>query len=362
MSKIDSIISLSKKLIEIKSTSNNRTELEKILNLALSHLQGFTIERFNQNGFSSVLVYNSPKRPKKFKILLNGHLDIIPGKDFQYIPQIKRNRLYGAGSMDMKANLASAIMAYKDVAKKVNYPLGIQLVTDEEIGGINGTKYQVDQGVRADFVIACEPTNFDIVNRTKGVLTLKISALGKSAHSAYPWLGDNAISKINEFICALKKKFQNPTEDKWVNTVNLCKIETTNIAFNKIPDNCAIYVDIRYIPEDEKKIINKIKKLIPRNFKFEILSFELPTYTNKNNKYIKSLQKYSNNILKNNIMIRGANGSSDARHFASVNCASIEFGPIGKGMGSDKEWVDIPSLEKYYDIIKIFLNEQYLYQ
>ncbi|MEK7175486.1 MAG: hypothetical protein AAB693_01635, partial [Patescibacteria group bacterium] len=60
-------------------------------------------------------------------------------------------------------------------------------------------------------------------------------------------------------------------------------------------------------------------------------------------------------VTGNNVRLRGANGSSDVRHFARINCAGIEFGPVGGNIGSDQEWVDIPSLEKYYQTLIIFL-------
>src|SRR3989338_9584875 len=222
------VLSLTKKFISIESVPGNPEELEKILGLALSNLKGYTIERFKQNGVNSALIYNSRKRSKKFKIILNGHLDVVPGKEYQYLPKIKGNRLYGVGSMDMKANAACLIMVFKEVADKTGYPLGLQLVTDEEVGGFDGTKHQISKGVRADFVIAGEPTNFDIVNEAKGVLRVNISTKGKTAHGAYPWRGENAIWKMNEFLNILKKKYPVPRREQWTTTVNLSGIETRN--------------------------------------------------------------------------------------------------------------------------------------
>ena len=108
--------------------------------------------------------------------------------------------------MDMKANVACLMTVFKDVADKVNYPLGLQLVTDEEIGGFHGTKYQIEKGVRAEFVVVGESTDLNIKNRAKGILWAKISAKGKTAHGAYPWRGENAIWKMNEFLNCLKRQ------------------------------------------------------------------------------------------------------------------------------------------------------------
>ena len=88
---------------------------------------------------------------------------------------------------------------------------------------------------------------------------------------------------------------------------------------------------------------------------FDVVAHEPALLTDENNEFIKLLKKVARHTIGKNIRLRGAHGSSDARHFAHVNCSGIEFGPIGKGIGSDHEWVDIPSLEKYYHILKSFL-------
>lgn len=352
---LQAIISLTKKFISIKSTAGNTEELEKILELALSHMAECTIERFERNGVKSALIYNAKRRPKKFKIILNGHLDVVPGKEYQYTTEIKDNRLYGVGSMDMKASATCLILAFKEMAGKVSYPLGLQLVTDEEVGGFDGTKYQIEKGVRAEFIIAGEPTNFDIIHKAKGVLQVKISAKGKTAHGAYPWRGKNAIWKMNDFFNALKKRYPVPEREVWTTTVNLSKIQTSNQAFNKIPDDCASWLDVRFVPEEAKTIKENIQGLLPKGFIFDVIAHESVLLTDENNEFIKLLKKSSQCIADKDVRLRGAHGSSDARHFVRVNCAGIEFGPIGGGIGSDYEWVDILSLEKYYQILKDFL-------
>lgn len=353
---LEKILPLTKQLVALKSIDGNPEALEEILDLTLSHLSEFTIERFERNGIESALVYNTSARPERFKVLLNTHLDIIPGKEEQYTPRVVGDKMYGAGVMDMKANLAAALFAFKDVAKTVEYPVALQFVTDEELGGFDGTKLQVEEGVRADFVLATEPTNFDIVHKAKGVLWLKITTPGVTAHGAYPWRGENAIWKMQAFLEALKLQRPIPTEEVWETTVNLSTIYATNKAYNKIPDECVVGLDIRFVPEDKDTILKSITDLLPQDATVEILAQEPALSTERNNPFIQSLEKISAPIIGRDVVLRAAQGSSDARHFQPFGCPGIEFGPIGGGIGSDDEWVDIPSLEKYYEIIKKFLT------
>jgi len=355
MKQIDPIITLAKSFIEVKSTADNITESKKILNIALSELNGFTVEKFEKNSISSILIHNQKKRPDKFKIMLNAHLDIVPGKSEQYNPVIKQDRLYGVGAMDMKASAATMILVFNEVAKKVNYPLALQLVTDEEIGGFNGTKYQIEKGIKADFVIAGESTQLHIAHQSKGIIWLKLTSRGKSAHGAYPWKGVNAVLKMNNLLNLLVKKYPVLKKEAWSTTLNISKIETSNNAFNKIPDDCTAWLDIRYIPQDSEAIIKNIKKLLPIDIKIETILIEPVLYTKEDNQYITLIQKITNEVTNRKARLYSANGSSDARHFSQIGCDGIEFGPKGGGIGSDNEWVDISSLENYYKILKQFL-------
>lgn len=352
---LDKILRLSKQFIAIKSIPENPKALEEILELALSNVKECTIEKFHNNGIPSALVYNTKKRPKKFKIILNGHLDVIPGKKHQYRPKIIGDKLYGIGSMDMKSNAACFIMAFKEVAKEVDYPIALQLVTDEQTGSVNGTKYQVDKGVRADFIIAGETTNFNIVNKAKGVIWIKISAQGKTSHGAYPWQGENAIWRMNAFLNQLKKKYPIPHHEVWKTTINVSRIETNNSSFNKIPDDCEVWLDVRYIPEDKIGIMKQLRSLIPNGFDVSVVLEEPPLFVPKNNRYIKTLQSTAGQALKRKVLLYGAHGTSDATYYTNIGCPAVEFGPIGVTGNTNDEYIDIPSLEMYYQILTRFL-------
>lgn len=354
---INDILKLSKKLITIRSVPENLQSLGYALDtiLVLFSSTKYSIEVFEKNGYRSALIYKAGIRPRKFKIILNAHLDILPGKENQYVPKIIGDKLYGVGSMDMKANAACLISVFKEVVDQVEYPLALQLVTDEEIGGFYGTKYQIDKGVRAEFVISGEATNLNIVNKAKGILWIKVFADGKTAHSAYPWNGKNAVLAMNTFLENLQKVYPTPLQQKWVTTCSVSNIETKNKTFNKIPDSCEAWLDIRYIPEDLSPL-NSIRKLLPKGFRISIIENEPPLLTSEDNEYIKRLQNIGKLFTNEEVTLYDAQGSSDVRHFGLVKCEGIEFGPKGGGIGTDKEWVNIPSLQLYSDILIKFLR------
>lgn len=350
------IVNLSKKLISLKTDPGNLIELKCALKLCVDQVSEFTIENFESKGISSVLIHNQEKGHKNFKLILNGHLDVIPGKENQYKPYLRNGRLYGVGALDMKSNLSTLIQVFKNTASKVNYPLALQIVTDEEVGGFDGTKYQIDQGIRGEFVISGETTNFNIVNEAKGILWLKISFYGKTAHGAYPWRGENAIINAHDFITKLYKAYPLPKDEKWISTINLASIETSNKTFNKIPDNAIVSLDIRFVPGENKKILSFIKKILPKSSKLEILTNEPALSTPENNIYVQKLIETTRIFQSDKGQTYKAQGSSDARHYMHVSNFGVEFGAVGGGIGEDVEWIDIESLKNYYDILTKFIK------
>lgn len=351
------IIDLAQQLIEIESTEHNKDARSQVLDIAISQLDQYTVEKFEKNGFESALVYASKSRPDKFKLILNCHLDVVPGKKANYQAKIKSNRLIGVGALDMKANAAVAILVFNKLASKLEVPIGLQLTTDEEVGGFNGTLHQVESGVKADFVITTEPTNFDIVNQAKGVLHLDLTAQGKTAHGAYPWRGTNAIEQMCQFLNSLKKLIPQPTETNWATSLNISWIETENRSYNKIPDLCRAGLDIRFVPGDDTKLLNKIRDILPDNILMDVLVHEPAMKTSPDHPDIKKLLTITESKTKQAVKLYSANGTSDARHFARIGVPGIEFGAIGGDIGSDDEWVDINSLITFAQILEEYLLE-----
>ena len=152
------------------------------------------------------------------------------------------------------------------------------------------------------------------------------------------------------------KKFPHPHDPVWKTTLNIAMINTTNNTFNKVPDECKIGIDVRFIPKDADKILDTIQNLLPPDASMEIHENEPAQFTTENNVYIAALQKAILTVTHNPTSILQGYGASDIRHFNRVGNDGIELGPIGGDLHSDNEWVDIYSLDTYYSIFTTFLN------
>lgn len=358
---IGEIVPLAKKLLEIPSMSGDTRKAIEVLGLAKKSLSGQPFTSFASNGLPSLLYTNQTEEIKKFKIIFNAHLDVVPAEKKQFKPTERNGKLYARGAYDTKAAAAAMMVLFKEVGTKLNYPIGLQLTTDEELGGMDGTRYQLEKGVRGDFVIASEcGSNFNIAHEAKARLVIKLIAKGKTSHSAYPWRGENAIWKLQKTLQKILQHYPWQSKEEYKTTINITHITTGNVeksetAYNRTPEHCEAILDIRYVPGDKHVIIPQIQSLVEEGVTMEILHNTVPHYTDAKNAYIQTLKKYSEGILHKEIKLIRQHATSDVRHYSGIERDGIEFGPIGGNQHTENEWVDIKSLTDYYQILKKFL-------
>ena len=215
-------------LLAVPSTADRPGELHRALDFVLDFAgPGFTVERFESGGKPSALVYPGTER-QRFQVILNAHLDVVPAPPAQFRPRREGDRLYARGAQDMKVSALVEAQVFRELAGGLPYPLALQLVTDEEVGGRDGTLHQIEQGVSGEFVVIGEHSGLRIVTDSKGMITATLRAVGRSGHSAYPWQGDNALVKLQRSLANLLAAYPVATEEAWRTTVNLARIETPN--------------------------------------------------------------------------------------------------------------------------------------
>ena len=135
-------------LLAVQSTADRPGELHRALGFVLDFVgPGFTVERFESGGKPSALVYPGSER-QHFQVILNAHLDVVPAPPAQFRPRREGDRLYARGTQDMKVSALVEAQVFRELAGGLPYPLALQLVTDEEVGGRDGTLHQIEQVTR----------------------------------------------------------------------------------------------------------------------------------------------------------------------------------------------------------------------
>ena len=78
---------------------------------------------------------------------------------------------------------------------------------------------------------------------------MRIEVRGRAAHSSTPWLGDNAVLKAVDVFRAIESlPFSRESSEMFDRpSINLGRIEGGD-ALNKVPDECTMSVDVRFLP------------------------------------------------------------------------------------------------------------------
>ncbi|HZC18773.1 MAG TPA: M20/M25/M40 family metallo-hydrolase, partial [Rubrobacteraceae bacterium] len=191
------VLALTRKLVRYRSYTPGTAESAVDFISGWFEARGLEATRYKGAGphgeLSSLVVRVGSGEPK---ILLHGHADVVPGEEDQFEAYERSGELYGRGVYDMKGALAAMMYAVEDLhVVGCEATVELLIVPDEEreYGGPSGAEILIENGHTGDFLITGEPTDFHIGVQAKGVLDLRVTLRGRSAHGSRPWLGKNAV-------------------------------------------------------------------------------------------------------------------------------------------------------------------------
>lgn len=355
-------LATAQKLLSIASTEDQPEKLHEALALIVTMLAkqpGVTVERFEHNSKPSLLAYYGPTRPRRFRVLLNGHLDVVPAHPMQFVPQVRDGKLYGRGAADMK--VAALVMAEVFCKYAAAVPsLGLQIVTDEEVGGADGTLHQVEQGVQADFVIAGEDTPpASICTDMRGVCQVEVTLKGKAAHSAYPWLGENALLQATAFTAKLLKTYPVPKRDMWHTTINVASITTPNNTFNRVPDQATVRLDCRYTTNDpnfrSQVAVQQFLHTLEPSAAVTVYRLEPPHHADPNDSTLRLLSRSMEEVTGSLPAFIKRHGASDVRYFSARGMEAVTLGLPDNNTHGDDEYVELTDITNYQATLENFL-------
>jgi acetylornithine deacetylase len=145
------------------------------------------------------------------RVIICGHIDTVaPGapEDWSVEPfggQIRDGRLYGRGSLDMKAGIVAGLAALRALVDSDLELAGeavLLTVPSEEDGGA-GMLAAIRAGYVADMAVITEPTRLEIVTAQAGAITFRLTVAGRSAHAAFRLQGVSALEKLAVIHAAL---------------------------------------------------------------------------------------------------------------------------------------------------------------
>jgi acetylornithine deacetylase len=163
-----------------------------------------------------ILTARRPGKGGGPSLVFTGHMDTMPtyGKSWEVFPdpysgKIKDGRMYGRGTIDMKAGTASGFLALRclhDLGVELKGDVWAESVVDEENGGVNGTIAARLRNPQIDFAILSEPSELLVGVESIGGSDWKVEVREKGPGGIGPDADlSNPIYKLSRIALALEK-------------------------------------------------------------------------------------------------------------------------------------------------------------
>jgi acetylornithine deacetylase len=316
-------------------------------------------------GLRADLVEETPGRPSVIvrsggggdgpTLLLCGHLDTVglSGVAEPLTPRVEGERLYGRGAYDMKAGLAAALVACREVARDaLAGQVVVAAVADEEHSSI-GVR-QVLRHVHADAAIVTEPTELAVATAHKGFVWVEIDVTGRAAHGSRPHLGIDAILKAGPVLVALQD-LDRALRAHTHPTLGAGSLHASLISGGReestIPDRCVLTIERRTLPgETVADVERDVSDLLARcsaadpelTVAWRTLLTREPFEVPDSADIVRTVADAATDVLGRPADVTGVSYWADSAFISAAGIPTVLFGPDGDGAHADVEWVSIP--------------------
>ena len=301
-------------------------------------------------------------------IWLESCLDTVPAGDAAkwecppFEAKIVGKKMYGRGTADSKVAIAMfcylAKELYEDEKFNASFFLGFD--ADEQTGNFTGIREVIKYAPKVDICVLGYQGINEISVGARGWLRIKITTLGKSAHTgSRTSKGINAIHSMGKVINAITSlNLIQKTEPffEFGSSLNISQI-TGGVAINIVPDKCEANLDIRLLPSQTKDdILNVIKsKLGELNIQYQLekLQHEQAYLTNPKNSFVQTLQKTASEVLGKEIPLVASGQGSVGNVISKLGIPIINaFGVESDNIHAPNEWINIDTISVIYEIYK----------
>lgn len=207
------------------------------------------IRRYNDSIVVPVVRTREKGRPH---VALVGHLDTVRTENGP--ARAEGGRIYGAGAADMKAGLAVMIAIAENAAELVACDLTLVFYAREEgpyVENELGPVLDADEELRTvDLAVCLEPSDNRLHLGCCGAIHATVKFEGRTAHSARPWEGDNAITKAHGLLTRLAelRPIEHTIDGHVYRTVTTVTLANGGRGRNVVPDVFTLNLNHRFAP------------------------------------------------------------------------------------------------------------------
>ena len=375
-------------LISFRTVSGENNEqlidyCENILKpLGASSFRTFDDEKKRFNLFSTL---KAKKVNGKKPIILSGHTDVVPvSKTWSTDPfkaTIKKDKLYGRGSCDMKGFIACSL-AYAPMFSKANLDRDIHFsFTFDEETACQGAPLLIEElkkrNIKNGICIVGEPTNMKIIDAHKGCYEYTTHFQGLAGHGSAPDKGVNAVEYAVKFVNKLLElretlKSKAPKDsifDPPYTTLQIGGMEG-GIARNVIADKCKVDWELRPVVKEDGIFVNKeidkfvnekllpdMKKIYPSSsIKKEVIGEIIGFYRNKKSDACELISNITGDNSRNVVSF-----GTEAGLFQEIGISTVVCGPgsIEQAHKVD-EFIELSQIKKCLELLEGIKNKSIL--
>lgn len=292
------------------------------------------------------------------KIALVGHLDTVRTVH-EGPPRIDGDRLYGAGAADMKSGLALMLdLVEHDRAALDGVDLTLVFYAREEgpfLENELGPVLDADPELRSvDLAVCLEPSDNKLSLGASGSIHAVVTFEGRTAHSARPWQGDNAIHKAGPFLAELGARgAREVTLDGLVyRTVTSCTQAHGGRGRNVVPDAFELNLNHRFSPDQSLEDAQReIEALVGGRGRIHWHDLSPAAPPNANHPLVAALR------ASGVAAVEPKQAWTDVARFAAIGVPAVNFGPgVNAQAHQRNEWTTIPELGAGREILLRWLG------
>lgn len=303
------------------------------------------------------VVRGSGSHPRP-KIVLAGHTDVVRTSHDGPV-RIEGDRLYGPGAADMKSGLALMLdLAEGGRAAAEGVDLTLVLYAREEgpyLDNELGPVLEADAELRgADLAVCLEPSDNKLSLGASGSIHATVTFTGRTAHSARPWQGENAIHKAGPFLCDLASLApREVTIDGLVyRTVTSVTTAHGGRGRNVVPDELSLNVNHRFSPDTSlEKAQRDIEALVAGRARIDWLDLSPAALPHASHPLVAKLR------ASGVAAVEPKQAWTDVARFAVFGVPAVNFGPGENAEAHQRnEWTSIAKLCEGRRILRRWLT------
>ena len=297
-------------------------------------------------------------------LMLNAHMDTVgvAGMDDPFVPRLEDGRLYGRGAHDMKGSLAACMLATAGASgRRLRGDVVLTAVADEEFASI-GTE-AVAASARADAAIVTEPTDLELALAHRGFVHLQVDVQGRAAHGSRPELGIDAIAKMGRVLVGIEaldgRLRASPTHPRLGSGSVHASLIDGGQEFSSYPARCSLQAERRTIPGESAALAEReLREIVERagegdpdfSAEFHAPISREPFEVSEDEEIVRLVRRHAADVLGAPPATVGVPFWADSALLAAAGIPTVLFGPVGEGLHSEVEWVDVASLEQCVEI------------